>query len=238
MTGSIVNAAAIVVGGSVGLLIKKGVRAERQKPVQQALGIAIVVLALNGILTAMVTAGPDGRLASSGELLLIISLVAGVLLGEALRIDDRLNGLAGLVERRLHLTGFAQSFMNGTLIFCVGALAIVGALNEGLRGDASALYVKSMLDGITSVVLAATLGPGVIFSAIPVLVYQGAFTLLAGLLEPYLADSLLAQICSVGYCMVLCIGLDFLGIVKVKTANLLPALLVPPLAAWVMGWFG
>ena len=100
----------------------------------------------------------------------------GTLAGEALRIDDRLNGLSGLVERRLHLSGFAQSFVNGALIYCVGAMAIIGALNDGLRGDASVLYIKSLLDGISSVVLGATLGPGVIFAALPVLVYPVSYT--------------------------------------------------------------
>ena len=157
--------------------------------------------------------------------------------GEALRIDDRLNGLSGLVERRLHLSGFAQSFVNGALIYCVGAMAIIGALNDGLRGDASVLYIKSLLDGISSVVLGATLGPGVIFAALPVLVYQGAISLLAGALEPFLAGELLGQICGVGYCLVLCIGINFLGMTKIKTANMLPALLVPVLWSFLQPLF-
>ena len=159
------------------------------------------------------------------------------LTGEALRIDDRLNGLSGLVERRLHLSGFAQSFVNGALIYCVGAMAIIGALNDGLRGDASVLYIKSLLDGISSVVLGATLGPGVIFAALPVLVYQGAISLLAGALEPFLAGELLGQICGVGCCLVLCIGINFLGMTKIKTANMLPALLVPVLWSFLQPLF-
>ena len=157
--------------------------------------------------------------------------------GEALRIDDRLNGLSGLVERRLHLSGFAQSFVNGALIYCVGAMAIIGALNDGLRGDASVLYIKSLLDGISSVVLGAPLGPGVIFAALPVLVYQGAMSLLAGALEPFLAGELLGQICGVGYCLVLCIGINVLGMTKIKTANMLPALLVPVLWSFLQPLF-
>ena len=232
MLGSIVNAAAIVAGGCLGLLAKKGIKGSYQLSVRQALGIAVIVLAINGIVSSMFTVKTDGTISSSGELLLIISLVLGILVGELLRIDDRLNGLSQKVEDRLHLTGFAQSFMNGTLIYCVGALAIIGALNEGLRGDTSVLFVKSLLDGITSVILAAALGPGVIFSSIPVLLYEGITTLLAGALEPFLSGALLIQICSVGYCLVLCIGLDFLGIAKIKTANLLPALLVPIAASF------
>ena len=206
MTGTLVNAAAIAAGGCVGLLLKKGVKGSHQDSINKALGVAVLVLGLNGVISSMFTVNADGTLASSGELLLIISLVPGTLAGEALRIDDRLNGLSGLVERRLHLSGFAQSFVNGALIYCVGAMAIIGALNDGLRGDASVLYIKSLLDGISSVVLGATLGPGVIFAALPVLVYQGSISLLAGALEPFLAGELLGQICGVGYCLVLCIG--------------------------------
>ncbi len=232
MTGTLINAAAVAAGGSVGLLLKKSVARLDSDSINKAMGIAVIVLGLNGVISSMFTIGADGGLSSSGELLLIVSLVLGVIAGEALRIDDRLNGLSGLVEEKLHLTGFAQSFVNGTLIYCVGAMAIIGALNDGLRGDASVLYVKSLLDGISSVVLAATMGPGVIFAAVPVLLYQGAITLLAGAIEPLLTGALLDQICAVGYCLVLCIGVNFLGAAKIKTANLLPALLVP-----VMGHF-
>ena len=228
MTGTLVNAAAIAAGGCVGLLLKKGVKGSHQDSINKALGVAVLVLGLNGVISS---------LASSGELLLIISLVLGTLAGEALRIDDRLNGLSGLVERRLHLSGFAQSFVNGALIYCVGAMAIIGALNDGLRGDASVLYIKSLLDGISSVVLGATLGPGVIFAALPVLVYQGAISLLAGALEPFLAGELLGQICGVGYCLELCIGINFLGMTKIKTANMLPALLIPVLWSFLQPLF-
>ena len=116
MTGTLVNAAAIAAGGCVGLLLKKGVKGSHQDSINKALGVAVLVLGLNGVISSMFTVNADGTLASSGELLLIISLVLGTLAGEALRIDDRLNGLSGLVERRLHLSGFAQSFVNGVSI--------------------------------------------------------------------------------------------------------------------------
>ena len=228
MFGTIVNAIAIAAGGVLGLLCKKGIKPSYEISLNKSLGVAVLVLGINGILTAMISVKPDGTLASSGELLLIISLILGTLCGEVLALDDKLGRLSGFVETKLHLSGFAQSFVNGTLIYCVGAMAIIGALNDGLRGDSSVLLVKSLLDGISSVVLAATLGPGVIFSAIPVFLYQGSITLLAGLLEPVLSGILLTQICAVGYCLVLCIGINFLG-GKIKTANMLPALLVPAL---------
>ncbi len=237
MLGTLVNAAAIVAGGSVGLLIKKGIPKRMEDAVHKAMGLAVIVIGINGVLSNMLTVDKDGFLVSSGELLLIFSLVLGVLAGELLRIDDRLNGLSQRVETKLHLTGFAASFVSGTLIFCVGAMSIIGSLNDGLRSDPSVLYVKSTLDGITSIVLGATMGPGVIFAAIPVTLYQGGLTLLAGALEPFLQGDLLRQICAVGYVLVACIGLNFMGSYQIKTANFLPALLVPPIWAFICGLF-
>lgn len=233
MVGTIVNAGAIVAGGAVGLLAKKGIPAPMEDALHRAMGLAVIVIGMNGVITNMVTAGADGTLSSSGELLLVFSLVLGVMAGETLQIEEHLNGLSGQVERRLHLTGFASSFVSGTLIYCVGAMAIIGAINDGLRGDPSVLLVKSTLDGVSSIMLGATMGPGVIFSAIPVALYQGALTLLAGFLEPVLQGELLRQICAVGYVLVACIGINFMGKYHIKTANFLPALLVPPLWAAV-----
>ena len=227
MTGTIINAAAIAVGGLIGLLFQKAIKPSYERSLNKALGVAVLVLGFNGIVGTMFTVNESGGLVSSGELLLIISLVLGTLFGEVLRLDERIGGLSAFVEKKLHLSGFAQSFVNGTLIYCVGAMAIIGALNDGLRGDASVLYLKSVLDGVSSVVLAATLGPGVIFAAIPVFFYQGAISLLAGMLEPLLTGALMTQICAIGYCLVLCIGINFIMDAKIKTANLLPALLVP-----------
>lgn len=231
MTGTIVNAAAIVAGGTVGLFAKQAIRPRIEEAVHQACGLAVIVIGLNGIISNMFTVREGGVIGSSGELLLVFSLVLGVIAGELLDIDTRLNGLGAFVEERFHLTGFAASFVNGTLIYCVGAMAIVGSISDGLRGDPSVLFTKSVLDGITSIVLAATMGPGVIFSALPVFLYQGALTLLAGLLEPVLQGELLRQICAVGYTLVACIGVNFMSErFRIKVANYLPALLVP--AVW------
>lgn len=238
MLGTIVNAGAIVAGGAAGLLAKQGIPERMEQALHKAMGLAVIVIGLNGVVTNMVTADAAGGLASSGELLLVFSLVLGVLAGEWLQIEEHLNGLSSKVERKLHLTGFAASFVSGTLIYCVGAMAIVGSINDGLQGDPGVLYVKSTLDGISSIVLGATMGPGVIFSAIPVFLYQGGITLLAGFLAPVLQGELLRQICAVGYVLVGCIGLNFMGSYHIKTANFLPALLVPPLWAAISGLIG
>ena len=230
MIGTVVNALAIAAGGLVGLLLKKGMKPSYEQSIHKTLGIAVIVLGLNGIISAMFTVKEGGALASSGELLLIISLVVGMFLGELLDIDGRLNRFGARVEAKIGSAGFGAAFINGTLIYCVGAMAIVGSINDGLLGDPSVLYVKSMLDGIGSIILGATMGVGVCFSAIPVFVYQGSITLLSGVLAPYLQGELLGQLCMVGYAMVACIGLNFISDqVKIKTANMLPALLIPPL---------
>ena len=237
MFGTIVNAAAIVAGGTVGVLVKKGIPSHLEEALHRAMGLAVIVIGMNGVITNMVTVNGDGMLSSSGELLLVFSLVLGVLVGEILRIEEGLNGLSQTVEKKLHLSGFAASFVSGTLIYCVGAMAIIGSINDGLNADASVLLVKSTLDGISSIVLGATMGPGVIFAAIPVVLYQGSITLLAGVLSPVLQGELLRQICAVGYVLVACIGVNFMSSYHIKTANFLPALLVPPLWAAINALF-
>ncbi|MEG0304628.1 MAG: DUF554 domain-containing protein [Oscillospiraceae bacterium] len=226
MQGTIANAFAIIIGGTLGLFLKKHIKPDFGQSINKALGLAVIILGLNGVISSMFTV-VDTKPTSSGELLLIISLVIGVFVGEVLRIDARLGGISQKIECRFKLSGFAQSFVSGTLIYCVGAMAIIGALNDGLSGNSSVLMIKSVLDGISSVILGATLGSGVIFAALPVFIYQGGISLLAGFLQPVLAGELLLQICAVGYCLVICIGLNFLLDAKIKTANFLPAILVP-----------
>jgi uncharacterized membrane protein YqgA involved in biofilm formation len=229
MIGTLANAGMIAAGGCVGLVLKKGIRPQLENAIHQATGLAVIVIGLNGVISNMLAADPaTGEISSSGELMLVFSMILGAIVGESLGIEEHLNRLGGLVEQKLHLSGFAQGFVNGTLIYCVGAMAIVGSINDGLLGDSSTLITKGVLDGITSIVLAASMGPGVIFSAIPVLVYQGAITLCAGLLAPVLQGELLHQICAAGFLLVACIGVNFMSDkFHIKVANFLPALLVP-----------
>lgn len=228
MLGTLVNCVAIIGGSLFGLLCRRGVKESYTHSVNKALGIAVAVIGLNGIISNMFTV-QDGVPVSSGELLLIFSLVLGVLAGELLRLDTRLNSLGGLIERKFHLSGFSAGLVNASLIFCVGAMSILGALSDGLQGDPSILYIKSALDCTASVVLAATLGAGVLFSFVPVLLYQGAITLAAGALSGVLQGALLTEVCMVGYAIILIIGLNFLFPKTFKTANFLPALLIPVL---------
>lgn len=225
--GTIVNGAAIVLGSLIGLLIRRGVPERMESACMKMLGLSVFIIGMNGVIVSMISVGEDGALHDSGSLLLIASLVIGTVVGEALRLEERLNQGGKKIEQRFGKEGFAKGFINGALIYCVGAMAIVGALNDGLYGDSSTLFVKAMLDGICSVILASTLGYGVLFSAIPVMIYQGSITLFAGALSPFMSGELRGDICMVGYAIVTCIGVNFLEFTNIKTANLLPALVVP-----------
>jgi len=238
MMGTIANALAVIAGGLLGLAFKKGLPKSVEENIPKFVGTGVVIIGLNGILTSMLSTNLEtGRISSSGELVLVLSLAIGGIVGELLRIDDRINAGGMAIERKFGAEGFAKGFVTASMLFCIGAMAIVGAIADGLSGDSSTLFVKSILDGITSVVFAATLGYGVLFSSVPILIYQGSISLCAGLLSGVLVGTLLDQICMVGYCIVLLIGTNMLGATKVKTSNLLPAMLGPVLYNLIVSLF-
>lgn len=226
--GTLINCALIIAGGVIGLIFKKAVSEEIEYSIHKATGIAVLVVGLCGILSTMLKSN-NGTITSSGELMLVVSLAVGTFIGELLKLEQRLDKGCKKIETKFKMTGFSAGFISGTMIYCIGAMAIVGAINDRLLGDYSTLVTKGIIDGITSIVLAATLGYGVIFSAISVLIYQGAITLLAGALENVLVGELLSNICMVGYAIVMCIGINFLtnGDKKIRTVNMLPAIFVP-----------
>lgn len=227
--GTLINAVLILLGGTIGLVFKKAVSKEMEYSIHKATGVAVLIIGICGALSAMLKTGADGAISSSGELILVVSLALGTFVGELLKLEERLNKGCKWIESKFKMTNFSTGFITATMIYCIGAMAIVGAINDGLLGDSSTLITKGIIDGITSVVLAASLGYGVLFSAIPILLYQGGMTLLAGLLDGVLAGELLGNICMVGYALVMCIGINFLtnSDKQIKTVNMLPALLVP-----------
>ncbi|WP_308754905.1 DUF554 domain-containing protein [uncultured Anaerotruncus sp.] len=225
--GTIVNAISVIAGGMIGLLIRRGLPKKVEETAMKLLGLAVFLVGIEGVITSMVTVGADGRLSADGSLLLIASMVVGGVLGELCDIDAALVRGGKAIEAKFGKEGFAKGFINASLIFCVGAMAIIGALNDGLTGDPSVLFIKSALDFICSIILGSTLGFGVVFAFIPVLAYQGSITLLAGVLAPVVSGPMLNAICMVGYTIVMCIGINFLEFTNIRTANLLPALLVP-----------
>ncbi len=226
MTGTLVNCVAVIVGGLIGLLMKKGIKDSYAQGINKSLGIAVMVIGLNGVISNMFTV-EGGKLKSGGELLLIVSLVVGTLIGELLKLDERFNSLCKKIETKFKAGGFASGFVSGTCLFCIGAMAIIGSLNDGISGDSSVLFIKSMLDFVSALIFAATLGYGVIFAFIPVLIYQGGISLLAGSLGGILQGELLTQICTVGYAIIIAIGFNFFLEKKFKTLNMLPAILIP-----------
>ncbi len=229
MTGTIVNAVAIVAGSLLGLLIKRGLPERVEQTVMKIMGLSVAIIGVNGLISSVFTIS-DGKLSSSGELLMFASLTIGAIVGELINIDGRLEFIGKLIEKKTKSDGFSKGFITSSIIYCVGAMAIIGSLNDGLRGDSSVLFIKSSLDGISAIIMTTTLGFGVMFSALPVLLYQGGISLLAGVLAPLISDQLLSEICTVGYAIVVAIGLNFLDVGKIRVANLLPALLVP--IAW------
>ncbi len=233
MTGTFVNCVAVAVGGALGLLLKKGIKESYADSVNRVLGLAVFIIGMNGVISNMLTV-TDGKLTGNGELLLVVFLVIGTLIGEILRLEDRFKSFCGTVERKLKKGGFASGFVNGTLLFCIGAMAIIGSINDGLNGDSSVLFVKSAIDFVSAIIFGATLGFGVIFSFIPLLVYQGGITLLASSLGGLLQGELLGQICFVGYAIIMAIGLNFLLQGKFKTLNMLPSVLLPVVYHYIL----
>ncbi len=235
MIGTLVNTAAVAAGGALGLIIGKGMKGELAGSCLKAMGAATMFIGLGGALESMLSVGADGAVTCSGSLLLLISLALGAAVGELLRISDRVESLSGALEKKLGLKGFAKGFVEASVLFCAGAMTIVGSFNDGLYGDSSILVVKSVMDFVSSVLLASTLGVGVMCSAAFVFVYQGALTLCAGLLEPVMSESVMSAVGMTGYAIVAVIGLNLMDACRIKTANLVPALVFAA-AIRALGW--
>ena len=231
--GTLINTALVLLGGAIGLVFKKAISENMEYSIHKATGVAVLVIGLAGVMTNMLSVDGSGKFSSSGELMLVISLALGTFIGELLRLDDRLNNGCKKIEEKFKMSNFSSGFITATMIYCIGAMAIVGAISDGLLHDSSTLITKGIIDGITSIVLAASLGYGVLLSAVPVFLYQGAITLLASSLQNVLKGELLTNICIVGYALVMCIGINFLYNSKkqIKTVNMLPSLLVPAIYA-------
>lgn len=219
LTGTIVNSLTIIAGTVAGLLLGKFIPDRFNDAISK--GIALCVLYI----------GIDGMLAGENALISILSIVLGVILGELLRLDDRIRSLGDWVERRFagkHTKGsISEGFVSASLLFCVGAMAIMGALDSGLLRDHSTLYAKAMLDGITSIVYSSTMGVGVALSAIPVFLYQGAIALGASFIEPFLTPVVIAEMKCVGSILIVGLSLNLLGLTKIKVMNYVPAVFLP-----------
>lgn len=223
--GTLINTAAVIAGALLGMLLKKGIKPRFREILMSALGVSTMFIGASGTLSGF-------SAEENATLLLIFSLVLGALAGEALRIEDRLDALGEWIKRKIKRendSAFVEGFVTSSLMICVGAMAVIGSLEDGLTGDFSTLAVKAVLDLVIVMVFASTLGVGVLFSVAPLFVYQGTLTLFAKLLEPLMSERLIANLSFVGSSLIFCIGVNLAFGKKFKTGNLLPALLVPVL---------
>lgn len=221
LIGTLINVAAIVVGTLIGLVLKQRLPERMSTIAIQALGLVTALVGLKMMLT------------TQNVLIVLVSMVLGGVLGELLRIEGRLDSFGRRVEDKFSKEGgtFAKAFVTSSLLFCVGPMAILGALQDGLKGDFTILLTKSGMDGIASVAFASTLGIGVLFSALPIAAYQGGITLGASFLEPYLTSTMINEMTATGGLLILGIAMNILQIMRIKVGNLLPAILVAAILA-------
>ena len=230
MLGTVINVAAIIVGAVLGKLLGKGLPEGIKSTVLQGLGLGVLLV------------GATMALETNKIIIVLMSLMLGAVIGEAVGIERILDNWGQALERRVSRNGVggpvAQGFVTASLIYCVGAMAIMGSLQSGLTGNHDILLAKSLLDGVMSVVLASTMGIGVAFSAISVFIYQGSITVLAQWVSRFMSDPVIAEMTSVGGVLIVGIGLNILEIKKVRVGNLLPAILVAFVLAAVLHSMG
>lgn len=227
--GTIVNVAAILLGGSLGLLFKRFITEKLREIVSQGLGLAVLVIGFAGVFTSSLRVSAE-RVVFESTLMMILSLVFGALIGGILKIDDRLEIMSKKISAKLNsndTAGFAGGFMTATLLFSIGAMAIIGSLEDGINKNTDILFAKSALDCVTAMILAGTFGAGVLLSAFSVGIYQGFITALAFVLTPILSQAVITGITMVGSVLIIGLSFGMLGIVKIKVANLLPAVFIP-----------
>ncbi len=224
MPATVINAVLVLLGSVIGLLFRGRIPERFTQLITCALSLCVLVI------------GVDAALSGSDTLCVIVCLVVGAVLGEALDIERRLDGVGDFLKAKLASRGgensrFTEGFVNASVLFCVGAMAINGALEAGLNHNWSILVSKGVIDGVTSISFAAAMGVGVAFSIIPLVIYQGGLTLLAAAIGPYLSPELVAQMSAVGGCVIIGIAVNMMGIrqERIRVGNLLPAIFLPAL---------
>ena len=229
--GTIANTAAVILGGVLGLLLKNGIAKRFENILMQALGLATVFIGISGVLKYMLVV-EAGVISTQGTMLLIFSLVIGCLIGEWVDLESKMEVIGIKLKALAKIKNdnrFVDGFVTTSLIICVGAMAIVGAMQDGLTGDSSMLIAKSLLDFVLVAILTAAYGIGAAFSAIPIFIYQGAITLIAALFGSVIGDTLIAELSFVGNALVFCVGVNLVREKTFRVANMLPALLIPVL---------
>ena len=237
LIGTTVNAIAIIAGASAGLFLRR-VTGLSGSVDSHSLAGRLQDIIMKGVALCVLYLGVDGMLAGENTLIAILSMVIGAIIGETLDLDKRMQKLGDWLQAkvgRLFPGGnLAEGFVTACLLFCVGAMAIVGSLQDGLTGDHSTLFAKSLLDGISSIVFGASLGLGVAFSAVAIFLYQGSISLLASFLQPYLGDAVIAEMTCVGSLLIVALSFNMLGLTKIKVMNLVPGIFLPILLCLFM----
>ena len=227
--GTIINTLAVVVGGLIGMCLKNGLKKNLQDILMQACGVATIFIGASGTLAKMFVI-ENGSLSTKGTMLLIFSLVLGGILGEAINIEEKMDFLGEKIKKAVKAEKdnlFVEGFVNVSLIICVGAMAIVGSIQDGISGDYSLLATKAVLDLVIVVVFASSYGLGAVFSAVPIFLYQGGITLMAAIGGSFLSDAIISDLSFIGNALIFCVGVNIAFGKKFRVGNMLPALLVP-----------
>lgn len=230
-TGTLANMGAIIIGSTIGMLLRNGLKERFRDTIMKALGLSVMFIGISGALSGMFSVS-NGDLQTGNTMLMIASLAIGAFIGEAINIEEKLEQVGESCKKFFHVKGekgenFVEGFVTSSLLVCVGAMAIIGSIQDGLTGDASMLYAKSVLDGIAVLIFASTLGVGVFFCVLPLGIYQGLLTISAKGIEPFLSDQLISNISFIGSILIFAIGINMIFGKKIKTGNLLPSILIP-----------
>ena len=217
MFGTIVNSLSILVGSLVGIILKKGIKDDYKTTIMDGISLTVIVI------------GIMGGIKSENIILAISSIVIGSLIGEIIGIEKKLDGLGDKLQKSFGAkdSNFSKGFVTASLVYCVGAMAIVGSLESGIQGNHQTLFAKSILDGISALIFSSTLGIGVAFSAVAVFIYQGTITLLASSVKGLLTPQVINEMSAIGGILIMAIGINVLGIKKIKVGNMLPAIFIP-----------
>lgn len=225
--GTIVNSALIVAGSALGLLFKKGIPDRFKQIIFTGSATAVFFIGVAGVIGASFTAAQDGTLNSSYLLGLLLSLVLGGIVGELIGIDRLFDKIGAALTKKFSGSGGAEGFVTASVVFCAGAMAIVGAINDGAMGDPSMLYTKGVIDAITAMIFTSMYGISVMFAAVSVFVYQGIFTLLSGVIATYVPSVVISQMGLVGSAVLMLIAFSLWDIKKFNVANMIPAVFMP-----------
>jgi len=229
--GTIINAGLMLVGGAIGLILKNGVKSSMGKSLTDVCGVTVMFVAIGGVLEKMLVY-KEAAFSTQGSMMMIVSMAIGTAIGELLKIDDMIERFGAWLKEKSGNSKdnqFISSFVDASCTVCIGAMAIVGSIMDGIYGDYSILLAKGILDCIIICIMAAARGKGAVFSTIPVVILQGSVTIIASFAGPFMSEHALDQLSYVGSVMIFCVGLNLIRKDRIKVANMLPGLIVAAL---------